>query len=195
MQLEDTSKVPIYAPLIVRLLQGVLYEEDRKTWEKLLSFQHQIRNYFAMIAIELHLNEQEGFAFLSQPDEFDGHPSPVPRLVRRMPLSYEVSLLLVLLREALEEFDMQNTDSRLLFVTDESLKERIEVFFEDKNDRVKLLDRFDSYINSAMNLGFLREVEVRSHTNENRTFEVRRIVKAKVTNEKLEEIRALIKGV
>lgn len=192
MQLEDTSKVPIYAPLIVRLLQGVIYDDERKTWEKLISFQHQIRNYFSTIAIELYLNEQEGFAFLSQPDEFDGHPSPVPRLVRRMPLSYEVTLLLVLLREALEEFDVQNTDSRRLFVTDESLKERIEVFFEDKNDRVKLLDRFDNYINSCVNLGFLKEIDVRSHTNQNRTFEVRRIVKAKVTNEKLEEIKVLI---
>lgn len=186
--MENTQTIPAYAHLIVKLFQTVIYDDDRKTWQELLSFQHQIRNYFAVIGIELHLNEQDGFAFLSQPDEMEGQK--VPRLARRMPLSYEVTLLLVVLREAIEEFDVANTDNRKLFITNEELKDRIELFFEDKADKVKLLDRFDTYINSVASLGFIKETEVRRFDENVKTYEVRRIIKAKINNEKLEEIKA-----
>ncbi len=188
----ENPPLPPYAALLLRLLQGVVYDEDRRAWERLLAYQAQIRAYFATIGLELLLNEAEGFAFLTQPDELDGQPNPLPRLTRRIPLSYEVTLLLVLLREALEEFDVANTDSRRLFLTDAELKERIEVFFTEQDDRVKLLDRFDQYINAVANLGFLREVQVKAQAEAGRTFEVRRIVKAKITNEKLDEIKAAL---
>lgn len=180
--------MPSYAPIIVKLFQSVLYSDDRKAWQELLSFQHQIRNYFATIGVELHLNEQDGYAYLHQPDEVEGQK--VPRLMRRMPLSYEVTLVLVVLREALEEFDVQNTDSRKLFITNQELKDRIEMFFEDKADKVKLLDRFDTYINAVENLGFIKQVEVRTFDQDIKTYEVLRIIKAKINNEKLEEIKA-----
>ena len=112
--------------------------------------------------------------------------------MRRIPLSYEVSLLLVVLREALEEFDVQNTDNRKLFITNQELKDRIELFFEDKADKVKLLDRFDVYINSVENLGFIKQADVRSFDENVKTYEVRRIIKAKINNEKLEEIKELM---
>ncbi len=191
MTTENTT-IPAYAPIIVRLFQNVIYDEDRKTWQELISYQQQIRAYFATIGVELHLNETDGFAFLSQPDEMEGQT--VPRLVRRMPLSYEITLLLVILREALEEFDVQNTESRTLFITNKDLKERIELFFEDKADKVKLLERFDTYINGVVNLGFLKEKAVKGYEEDVKTYEVRRIIKAKINNEKLEEIRSKLKG-
>lgn len=187
---EIQNKIPAYAPIIVKLFQQVIYDDERKAWQELLSFQHQIRKYFATIGIELHLNEQEGFAFLSQPEEMEGQK--VPRLMRRIPLSYEISLLLVVLREALEEFDVQNTDNRKLFITNQELKDRIELFFEDKTDKVKLLERFDTYINSVENLGFIKQADVRTFDDNVKTYEVRRIIKAKINNEKLEEIKELM---
>ncbi len=190
---QTQPSIPAYAPLLVKLLQGVIYDEDRRVWQELLAFQHQVRQYFAAMGVELHLNEKEGFAYLSQPDELDGAPNPSPRLVRRMPLSYEVTLLLVVLREALEEFDLYNTDSRKLFINNRELKERIEVFFENKTDEVKLLERLDQYINQTVGLGFLREVEVRQRDEQVKTYEVRRIVKAKVDVEKLAEIKRKLK--
>jgi len=185
----DQSNIPHYAPVLVRLFQGVVYDEDRKVWSDLVAFQHQVRKYFATIGVNLHLNEQEGFAFLSQPEEIEGESVKVPRLIRRMPLTYEVTLLLVILREAIEEFDMQNTDSRKLFITNNELKDRIELFFEDKVDKIKLLDRFDTYINNVVDLGFLKEAQVRGFDDKLKTYEVRRIIKAKINSEKLEEIK------
>lgn len=192
MTTETTTTIPIYSTVIVRLLQSVIYDEDRKLWQVLVTYQQQIRDYFATIGVELHLNETDGFAFLSQPDEMEGQK--VPRLVRRIPLSYELTLLLVILREALEEFDVQNTESRTLFITNKELKERIELFFEDKADKVKLLERFDTYINGVVNLGFLKERDVKGYEEDVKTFEVRRIIKAKISNEKLEEIKEKIAG-
>ena len=190
--MENTTTIPPYAPLIVKLFQNVIYDEDRKNWQDLITYQRPIRAYFATIGVALLLNEQDGFAFISQPDEMEGQK--VPRLVSRMPLSYEISLLLVVIREALEEFDVQNTDSRTLFITNKDLKERIELFFEDKADKVKLLDRFEIYINSVVKLGFLKERAVKSYEDNVKTFEVRRIIKAKINNEKLEEIKMKLKG-
>ena len=190
--MEKTTTIPPYAHLIVKLFQNVIYDEDRKAWQDLITYQRPIRAYFATIGVALMLNEQDGFAFISQPDEMEGQK--VPRLASRMPLSYEVSLLLVVIREALEEFDVQNTDSRTLFITNKDLKERIELFFEDKADKVKLLDRFEVYINSVVKLGFLKERAVKGYEENVKTFEVRRIIKAKINNEKLEEIKAKLKG-
>jgi hypothetical protein len=190
--MEKTTSIPPYAPLIVKLFQSVIYDEDRKVWQNLITYQRPIREYFATIGVELLLNEQDGFAFISQPDEMEGQK--VPRLASRLPLSYEVSLLLVVIREALEEFDVQNTDARHLFVTNKELKERIELFFEDKADKVKLLERFDVYINAVVKLGFLKERSVKGYEENVKTYEVRRIIKAKINNEKLEEIKQKLAG-
>ncbi len=193
MEENKTTRMPPYAHLIVKLFQNAIYDEDRKAWQDLITYQRPIRAYFATIGVVLMLNEQDGFAFLSQPNEMEGQK--VPRLVSRMPLSYEISLLLVIIREALEEFDVQNTDSRTLFITNKDLKERIELFFEDKADKVKLLESFDKYIRAVEKLGFLKERAVKGYEEDVKNYEVRRIIKAKINNEKLEEIKAKLKGV
>jgi hypothetical protein len=183
-------EIPKYSPLLIKLLQSIVYDDDKAIWNDVIAFQQQIRSYFAVMGIELILNEQEGFAYLSQPDNVEGEVVQVPRLVRRMPISYEVTLLCVVLREALEEFDIKNTDARKLFLTSKEIKDRIELFFGDKSDKVKLLERLDVYINTAASLGFLKEIDVRSHDAQNKTYEARRVLKSKINNEKLEEIRA-----
>ena len=183
-------EIPKYSPLLIKLLQSIVYDDDKAVWNDVMAFQQQIRSYFAVMGIELILNEQEGFAYLSQPDNIEGEVVQVPRLVRRMPISYEVTLLCVVLREALEEFDIKNTDARKLFLTSKEIKDRIELFFGDKSDKVKLLERLDVYINTAASLGFLKEADVRSHDAQNKTYEARRVLKSKINNEKLEEIRA-----
>jgi hypothetical protein len=74
-------EIPKYAPLLIKLLQGIIYDDKKEVWNDILAFQHQIRAYFAVIGVELILNEQEGFAYLSQPDKIDGESTNVPRLV------------------------------------------------------------------------------------------------------------------
>ena len=178
------NKVVEYAHIIIKLLQDVIYDDDKSTWSDLLTYQVPIRDYFAKIGVQVYLDEREGFAFLRQIEDDD---QKLPRLVRRMPLSYEVTLLCAILREVLEEFDVGDMESRKCFITAQELRERIEMFFPEPSNRVKLLEKFDRAIQTAVKLGFLKEIE-NSDSDEIR-YEVRRILKAKITNTKLQEIQ------
>ena len=85
--METTNKVVEYAHVLIKLLQDVLYDEDNAAWSDLLTIHITVRDYFAKIGLELHIDEREGFAFLKQRDDED---SKLPRLVRRAPISYDV---------------------------------------------------------------------------------------------------------
>ncbi|MDM8523816.1 DUF4194 domain-containing protein [Desulfococcaceae bacterium HSG8] len=183
------NRVVPHAPVIIKLLQGTLFDEDAKMWNDLLIYHKQVRDYFSQIGIDLYMDERDGFAFLTQRDTGED-AFRIPRLVRRMPLSYDVTLFLVILRESLEEFDVRTTDSSRCFITRQQIMEKIELLFKERSDTVKLLSRFDAYVNQVINMGFLKPVEEAGEPeNENRYYEIRRVIKAKINNEKLEEIR------
>ncbi|WP_238529091.1 DUF4194 domain-containing protein [Acidithiobacillus thiooxidans] len=85
--------------LLIGLLKGVLYREnDERQWAALLQLQVRVRDYVAVLNLDLVLDEAEGYAFLkSRPEPTEDDPSPhLPRLVARRPLSFSVSLLLAL---------------------------------------------------------------------------------------------------
>lgn len=175
-----------YAHIIIKLLQDVLYDEDKTTWSDLLTYQTPVRDYFAKIGVELYIDEREGFAFLRQTDDED---AKLPRLVRRVPLSYEVTLLCAILREVLEEFDVGDTDSRKCFINGQELREKIEMFLPEPTNRVKLLERLDRAVQATVKLGFLKEMPPETPDSPDLRYEVRRIVKAKITNAQLEAIK------
>ena len=104
------EKLAPYAFVIINLLKGPVYSEDKKSWQGLQQYQHSIRTYFEQIGIDLVFNEADGFAFLKHFEDDPDSDFSVPRLVARIPLSYEVSLLCVFLRELLENYDNHDTD-------------------------------------------------------------------------------------
>ena len=174
-----------YAPAIVRLLQGPVYDDDA-VWRLLVANGGAVQRYLAQIGVDLVLDEAEGFAYLTQPDASEDEESR-PRLVRRMPLSFEVSLLLVILREELDRFDATNADARKLHLAAREIRERIGLYFKEKTDQTRLMRDFDRYIRQVEELGFVRAVRQPDAIAAAETvYEVRRIVKAKVNNELLE---------
>jgi len=183
-----------FAPLVIKLLQGIIYNEDAKTWNELYRHQSKLNEYFARIGIEFHFDEKEGYSFISQPDysELDSNIS-LPRLTSRIPLSYEVTLLLVILREMLDEFDIKATTKKC-FKTHREIRERVQMFFKDKANKSKLIKNINSHINKCCDLGFLK-VNSEDKTNiENNQYEIKRIIKAKITLEDLERIKIKIAG-
>ena len=107
--------------LLIGLLKGVLCREaDERQWSSLLQLQARVREYVAVLNLELVLDEAEGYAFLrGRPEPADDDPAPrLPRLVARRPLSHPVSLLLALLRK-LAEFDAGGGDTRLVLGRDD----------------------------------------------------------------------------
>ncbi|MGR9045503.1 MAG: DUF4194 domain-containing protein [Gammaproteobacteria bacterium] len=169
--------------LLVNLLKGVQYQEnDPGRWNQLLSLQSRVRDYVAVLGLELMLDEAEGYAFLRtrpQDDDDEGvtdEGNAPPRLVARRPLSFPVSLLLALLRKKLAETDAGGGDTRLILSRDEIL-ELIRVFLPASSNEAKLVDQLDRHINKVIELGFLRRLQ-QSNSSQPPHYEVRRIIKA-----------------
>lgn len=165
--------------LAINLLKGVLYREvDERLWASLLSLQARVRDYVAVLGLELVLDEAEGYAFLkSRPDPDGDEAGPrLPRLVVRRPLSFQVSLLLALLRKKLAEFDAGGGDTRLVLAR-QDVVELVRVFLPDSSNEARLIDQIETHINKVVDLGFLRRLKPVSGTTEP-SYEVRRILKA-----------------
>lgn len=163
--------------LVITLLKGVIYREgDEHLWGALLNLHTRVRDYVAVLGLELILDEAEGYAFLkSRPEPEDHEDSPkLPRLVARRPLSFPVSLLLALLRKKLAESDAGGGDTRLVLTRDE-VAELIRVFLPDSSNEAKLIDQIETHLNKIVELGFLRRLKISGGPP---AFEVRRILKA-----------------
>lgn len=192
-ELENTATRTDLSNLLILLLKGVIYQEgDAGLWNTLINLQSRIRDYVAILGLELVLDEAEGYAFLRSRQEAgdDALPRP-PRLVARRPLSFAVSLLLALLRKKLAEFDASGGDSRLVLSRDE-IVELIRVFLPESSNEVKLIDQIDTHLNKIIDLGFLRRLKpsAANQGGQTATFEVRRILKAFVDAQWLSDFDA-----
>lgn len=181
--------------VVVPLLKGVVYQEgDASLWSALLKLQARVRDYVAVMGLELALDEAEGYAFLRSrnPDE-DGAESAatkLPRLVTRRPLSFPVSLLLALLRKKLAEFDAGGGDTRLV-LSREEVSELIRVFLPEGSNETRLVDQVDTHLNKIVELGFVRRLKPNPGAPAGPDmFEVRRILKAFVDAQWLSEFDA-----
>lgn len=179
--------------LLIGLLKGVQYrEQDERQWAALLNLQARVRDYLAVLNLELVLDEAEGYAFLkNRPEPAEDDPAPrLPRLVARRPLSFPVSLLLALLRKKLAEFDAGGGDTRLVLSRDE-IVDLVRVFLPDGPNEAKLIDQIETTINKVVELGFLRKLRPASAgTAGPASYEVRRILKAFVDAQWLAEFDA-----
>lgn len=176
--------------LLIGLLKSVLYREgDERRWAALLNLQARVRDYVAVLNLDLVLDEAEGYAFLkSRPEPADDDPAPrLPRLVARRPLSFAVSLLLALLRKKLAEFDAGGGDTRLVLGRDD-IVELVRVFLPDGPNEARLIDQIETTINKVVELGFLQKLKPASGASTGTaSYEVRRILKASVDAQWLAE--------
>jgi hypothetical protein len=190
---------PDLALAVTQLMKGVVYRDTHeRAWQHLLQLQPKVRDYVAVLGLQVVVDEAEGYAFCRQrpADETrDDDAEPLPRLIARRPLSFHVSLLLALLRKKLAEFDAQGGDTRLMLSRDQ-IAETVRVFLPATSNEARLADKIDSYIAKAVDLGFLRPAK-----NAEPVYEVRRILKAFVDaqwladfDERLAEYALLARG-
>jgi len=165
-----------------RLLREPLYREDQALWDALRAQREEIRHYFRQIGQELVVDEGEGFAFIRQLEP-EGD-EPVPRLVQKRPLSYQATLLLVCLREELLRFEGATEDSTRLIKTRTELHALVSAFIPESNNQVRDARGIDTAIARLEECGFLHAIDA---TND--TFEVMRILKARIGPSELEEIK------
>lgn len=179
---------PALPRIVIGLMKGVVYQDaDESLWQDLLALQARVRDYVAVLGLELILDEAEGYAFLRTRPTNNGE-AELPRLVQRRALSFPVSLLLALLRKKLAEFDASGGDTRLILSRDE-IVELIRVFLPSGSNEARLIDQVDTHLNKIVELGFVRRLKG-SAGGQGQMIEVRRILKAFVDAQWLAEFDA-----
>jgi hypothetical protein len=172
-----------YAPVVIKLLQGVIYSDDPH-WERLQSYLTPIKEYFSKIGLQVQNYDTEGFAYLEQPDpDPEDHSEPLPRLTVRRPLSFKVTVFCVLLREQLRLFDASDTTGRLI-VSIEKLRDLLQPFLPERNNEEKFRQEVKGITNQMLELGFLKRL-----SSQDENYEVRPIIKAKIDAEMLELLK------
>ncbi len=175
------------AAAIIRLMQGVVYRtSDEETWQTLERWGAGVRDHFATIGVDVVVDDTEGYAYLRSRPEEDGEEA-LPRLVRRRALTYNVSLLLVLLRKRLVEFETSGGEGRLVLSTDQ-IVEMLRLFQADSTNDARVVDQAETTIKKVAELGFLRQL--RGQRGE---WEVRRILKAYVDAQTLSDFSAKLR--
>jgi hypothetical protein len=188
--MEETNN-NTFSVIIISLLKGVIYRDTTsELWHSLIEVLPGVNDYAAVLGLECIIDEAEGYAFLKQKEDVNTN---IPRLVSRRPISYNVSLLCVLLRKKILEFDSGGESLRVI-VTEDQIIELMRIYMPDSVNEVKMMTRIKSTINKVIDLGFLRVMD-----EEKGIYEVRRIIKAfvdadwiKNLDEKLTQYRAHI---
>jgi len=172
---------------VIPLLKGVVYrEDDPAAWRALLAWQARVRDYVAVLGLDLVLDDDEGYAFLRvrpDPDAGDGAtPGIGPlRLVPKRPLSFPVSLTLALLRKRLAVSDMAGDmagGNVPLVLTLDEIGEMLRDFLPAGSNEAKLIDMVASHVNKIVELGFLRRLGAGATAQQVPSYEVRRVLKA-----------------
>ena len=194
-KLEPSLKSPIpvpvdWSPVAIRLLQGVIYHDEHpELWEKLLENISSITEYFGKLGLMLVVDEPDAMAFLRQIEE-EETPSdfPVlPRLFRRTPLGYDATLLCVILREEFMQYEQEDVRNERCVVAQSDLLSVWEAFFPDQSDAIRLNRTLASALRKLEELKFVRPFE-----KDPPTWEIRRIIKARLPLADLERLRALM---
>mgnify|MGYP000941406655 FL=1 len=166
---------------IIHLFKGILYDSNEFVWKSLLQQETHVRNYFAIVGLELIINEAEGFAFLKQKVFSEEITANIPKLVEKRQLSFPVSILAILLRKKLLEFDNKGNDSRLVLKKSDIVELLISFLPNNTSNEKRIIDKIDTHITRLIELGFLRELK-----NEENYYEVSRILIAYMPVEELQ---------
>lgn len=169
------------ASTIIELMRGVVYRESQESsWVALARHGAAVRDHFTTIGVDVVVDEDEGYAFLRSADD-DDETEPLPRLVRRRSLTYQVSLLLVLLRKRLVEFETTGGEGKLV-LSREQIVGLLRIFLADSTNEARVVDQVDTTIKRVADLGFLRLLRGTADQ-----WEVRRVLKAYVDAQTLSD--------
>lgn len=116
----------LFSTTLISLLSGVVMKSgNAEIWNTIMSRQYLIDEYMAKIGLSLVIDEDGGYAFLKQNDG-----NELPHLVKRQPLSFRMSLFLVLLRNEINEYDNATGEGNLV-VREEDMVRRMKPYFPE----------------------------------------------------------------
>jgi len=186
MEYQNTNPAP-YARSAIKLLQGPVFEDLQEIWNEMIQYQVELAQYFEKIALELVIDKRDGYAFLKQ-TELDESGSTIG-LVRRMPLTYDLTLICVLLREWLLEFESNDLETANLYITPKQFRDRMEMFFKERTNELKFIKELNRHLDQCVDMGFLKLVHKDEINPDDHRYEVKRIIKARITTDELSNFK------
>jgi len=183
-----------YAPAIIALLKGIVKTND-KVWDTLKKYENEVKEFFESIGIEVKVREENGYAYLTQPDFANNEEVSyedkqvikqktgfvkLDRLIRREPLSDEQALLSLLLREHLEEDEI---------ITKRQIYTELKKFYKEALDKEKQNKDFDNVIKQLVKINFITELK-RDEDDELETiYKIEKLISDKIDIDKIEQIK------
>lgn len=169
----------------VHLLRGAVYFTNESLWNTILANITPLRDFFAHIGLVLIVAEDDGLAYL-RPLEEDEQPEGyenMAKLFHRTQLNYSQTLLCVLLREHLDEFETKEVHDEYCAVDCEGLFEQWKAFGFDAKDEVALNNKFKQSLSKLEKIGFVDKI-----SEDAKLWRVNAILKARLPAEKLENL-------
>lgn len=173
-----------YSKAMARILKSPV-DRNSNHWDDIIFYQNDIQDYISQIGLELIVKKDEGFAFVTQFEDSEGNTLG---LVSRRQIGFETSIVLVVLRQSLEEFDSNPTQFQVSekFITDSEIKEELELFLQEGYNNLKFKKDMDKYIRNAVELGYLKEISKKDNETK---YQIHRIIKEKITLDILQEFK------
>lgn len=176
-----------YSKAIVRLLKSTV-ERSSTVWEDVINYQNEIQEYINLIGLELIVKKDDGYAFVKQLEDSEGKTLG---LVTRRQIGFETTIVLVVLRQCLEEFDNNPTQlATEKFITDSEIKEELELFLQEGYNKLKFQKDLEKYIRNAVDLGFLKEISKKDNETK---YQIHRIINEKITLDILHDFLTKLK--
>lgn len=200
-----------WSAIAIKLLRGPVYKNKEKIelWISLTSHKKQLDDYFSYIGLRVFLDEEDGYAFLEQigdnlargmeeenEEESEISTTQLPKLIKKAPLSYDVSMLCVLLRYELEKFENSQTESEALILRKSEIYSLYKSFTKEKADEFKQIKDLDRALRTLCNLTFLftKDKLDQGDISDDMEFEVSPIIKAKIDIDFMKELLDKMKG-
>lgn len=168
---------------IIYLLKGVFYKEDNPNafLELETNSYGAIKEYLETIGLDVIVDSNEGYAYIKN-KVYEEDEETLPKLIQSRELSYKVSLLCVLLRKNIAQFEMQNENEKPI-ITKEDIINQMLLFLDIKFNEVKIKKEIESSINKVQELGFLKKLKTKDEV-----YEIKPTIKSFVNIEFLEEM-------
>ncbi|RYY90335.1 MAG: DUF4194 domain-containing protein [Chitinophagaceae bacterium] len=179
-------KVLPYTPLLAKLLKGPIEYVEKASWELLLQYETQFSSFLLQLGLKLVLEKNDGYAYLEQVKDDSG--DPLVSWMTRRTLTYDESVLLVLLRDMMADFEIGEATSRELIKKRREIKEAAEDFFKENASRVRFVRELDRLIERVCELGFLEKWEGAELEDEQK-FRIKKWIKSRVDSEILHQFK------
>ncbi len=172
----------------VRLLQGIVYHDDAgDAWDRILENVTPLTDYFVRIGVRLVVDEDNGMAYLRQidPESFPTEYPTMATLFRKTRLGFDLSILCVLLRDELRQFEEEIRQDERCVVEQANLLTLWSEIGGHQDDPVRLNRQLTSHLKSLQDMKFVRQF-----SESPPSWEVRRILKARLPLSEMEQMRA-----